>query len=348
MARLVIPSINSSTTAPVTSWTVLYSCYSPWNPSSCPSGSTTSSSSSTSSSITGLKKGSSYTFVVFGVNSGGVAPTVIVGLNAVVMTTTSVNLIWTPPTDNGGQNISHYVIQYGILDGNNLINITNTTTMATQILLSGLTENSWYLFSVAAHNGFAVGDVSSKVTLLLGYPIKPASVLPSVIMDTYVNITWLLENPAGFIDYFNLSYRLESSQTWNVAAPILSNGILNYLLTGLSPNTTYVVGVATKNGLQDPSNYTTVTFTTAGLFVLHEMWVGLWNEVTSCPLIVAIISTVTTFLVAFANTVYSLQKRNNASGEIGYTGDQEQDTAMEVNCAYATFRFNENNEIETY
>ena len=99
---------------------------------------------------------------------------------------------------------------------------------------------------------------------------------------------------------------------------------------------------------------------------------------------VAIISTVTTFLVAFAlgaaamgvivciyhccsrhwaeskaaisgdhftmkaNTVYSLQKRNNASGEIGYTGDQEQDTAMEVNCAYATFKFNENNEIETY
>ena len=97
---------------------------------------------------------------------------------------------------------------------------------------------------------------------------------------------------------------------------------------------------------------------------------------------VAIISTVTTFLVAFAlgaaamgvivhcrsrhlaepkavisagdhltmeaNTVYSLQKRNNASGEIGYTGDQEQDTAMEVNCAYATFRFNENNESETY
>ena len=79
-----------------------------------------------------------------------------------------------------------------------------------------------------------------------------------------MNITWQLENPAGFIDYFILSYRLESSQTWNVAAPILSNGTLNYLLTGLSPNTTYVVGVATQNGLQDPSNYTTVTFTTAG------------------------------------------------------------------------------------
>ena len=94
---------------------------------------------------------------------------------------------------------------------------------------------------------------------------------------------------------------------------------------------------------------------------------------------VAIISTVTRFLVAFAlgaaamgvivhccsshgaeskaaisgdhltmeaNTAYSLQKRSNASGEIGYTGDQEQDTAMEANFAYATFRFNENNDSE--
>eukprot|EP00731_Ephydatia_muelleri_P009423 Em0005g9a len=511
------PSINSSNTAPVTSWTVLYSCYSPWNPSSCPFGSITSSS--TSSSITGLVKGSSYTFVVFGVNSRGVGdvslpatnqtlvdpPMAVVGLLATKMTTTSVNLIWTPPTDNGGQNISHYVIQYGILDGNNLINITNTTTMATQILLSGLTENSWYLFSVAAHNGFAVGDVSLKVTLLLGYPIKPASVLPSVITDTYVNITWLLENPAGFIDYFILSYRLESSQTWNVAAPILSNGTLNYLLTGLSPNTTYVVGVATKNGLQDPSNYTTVTFTTAvpldppsnvmvtsvgnsslslswtngfdgfspfsnvvisyevdrypqegtqaqtfpmgtsatlvGLhpysnYTLHVRLVNaagvisrpanitvptvsltsIINSTTTAPVTswtvlytcsspwnvtcpsVAInsillltskfsidimgscrctvivggvnsggfgdISSPETIWIILpviklnqrlpylatmkANTVYSLQKRNNASGEIGYTGDQEQDTAMEVNCAYATFRFNENNEIEAF
>eukprot|EP00731_Ephydatia_muelleri_P009426 Em0005g12a len=548
------PSINSSTTAPVTSWTVLYSCYSPWNLSSCLSGSITSSS--TSSSITGLKKGSRYTFVVFGVNSGGVGdvslpatnqtlvdpPTIVVGLNAIVMTTTSVSLTWTPPADNGGQNISHYVIQYGFLDGNYLTNISNTTTMATQILLSGLTENSWYLFSVAAHNGFAVGDVSSQIKLLVGYPIKPASVRAPVITDTYVNITWQLQNPAGFIDYFILSYRLESSQTWKVAAPILSNGTLNYLLTGLSPNTTYVVGVATKNGLLNPSNYTTVTFTTAakpyvtGPQVIYagvpfsitcNLAVGFPGQITwsrlgssipssassvgnnlnftnpqpgdsgnytcgyvnssatstsqtitiqpltpsvsgpgdtvtpgtkfnltcnvgtgystsvvwskdgsltlpmnamasgnvliftnpqpadsgkyTCSFLgfngpvseafvvsieeqsdimsieeVAIISTVTTFLVAFAlgaaamgvivciyhccsrhwaeskatisgdhltmeaNTAYSLQKRNNASGEIGYTGDQEQDTAMEVNCAYATFKFNENNEIETY
>ena len=78
-------------------------------------------------------------------SSSSPAPTDVVGLNAIVMTTTSVNLTWTRPTDNGGQNISQYVIKYGILDGNDFTNVTNTTTMATKILLSGLTPNSWYL-----------------------------------------------------------------------------------------------------------------------------------------------------------------------------------------------------------
>eukprot|EP00731_Ephydatia_muelleri_P009429 Em0005g15a len=279
------PSINSSTTAPVTSWTVLYSCYSPWSPSSCPSGSITSISFS--SSIAGLKKGSRYTFVVFGVNSGGVgdvslpttnqtlvdSPTVVVGLKAVVMTTTSVNLIWTPPADNGGQNISQYVIQYGILDGNYLTNVTTTTTMATQILLSGLTENSWYLFSVAAHNDFAVGDSTLQIKVLI-----------------------------------------ERGDIMSIEEVAIISTVTTFLVAfALGAAAMGVIVHCRSRHLAEPK---------AAISGDH--------------------------LTMKANTAYSLQKRNNASGEIGYTGDQEQDTAMEVNCAYATFRFNENNEIETY
>eukprot|EP00731_Ephydatia_muelleri_P009462 Em0005g48a len=278
------PSINSSTTALVTSWTVLYSCYSPWNPSSCPSGSITSSS--TSSSITGLKKGSSYTFVVFGVNSGGVGdvslpatnqtlvdpPTVVVDLTAIVMTTTSVNLTWTSPTDNGGQNISHYVIQYGVIDGNYLTNVTTTTTMATQVLLSGLTENSWYLFSVAAHNDLVVGASTLQIKVLI-----------------------------------------EQSDIMSIEEVAIISTVTTFLVAfALGAAAMGVIVHCRSRHLAEPK---------AAISGDH--------------------------LTMEANTVYSLQKRNNASGEIGYTGDQEQDTAMEVNCAYATFRFNENNEIET-
>ena len=64
------PPINSSTTASLTSWTISYTCFSSWSPS-CPSGTITSIPPSSSSySISGLVKGSSYTFVVGGVNSG--------------------------------------------------------------------------------------------------------------------------------------------------------------------------------------------------------------------------------------------------------------------------------------
>eukprot|EP00731_Ephydatia_muelleri_P009428 Em0005g14a len=234
---------------------------------------TSTSSSLTITSLVGGGDNGTYTCRASnfrGVSSNTVqlfvqASTLVVGLKAVVMTTTSVNLIWTPPADNGGQNISQYVIQYGILDGNYLTNVTTTTTMATQILLSGLTENSWYLFSVAAHNDFAVGDSTLQIKVLLGYPIKPASVLPS-------GSVW-----CGPLLWVQLPWVLVHCRSRHLAATISGD-----------------------------------------------------------------------HLTMKANTVYSLQKRNNASGEIGYTGDQEQDTAMEVNCAYATFRFNENNEIETY
>ena len=82
--------------------------------------------------------------------------------------------------------------------------------------------------------------------------------------DTYANISWLLQTPARFIDTFYVSYRPTSSNTWMMATTSLPNNTRSYQLTGLTPGTAYVVGVATKNALVNPSNYTTTTFTTAG------------------------------------------------------------------------------------
>ena len=82
--------------------------------------------------------------------------------------------------------------------------------------------------------------------------------------DTYANISWLLQTPAGFIDNFYVSYKPTSSNTWMMATTSLPNNTRSYQLTGLTPGTAYVVGVATKNALVNPSNYTMTTFTTAG------------------------------------------------------------------------------------
>ena len=62
---------NTSTTASLASWTVLYTCTSSWS-TSCPSNTITSLPPSSSSlSIPVPLKGSSYTFVVEGVNVAG-------------------------------------------------------------------------------------------------------------------------------------------------------------------------------------------------------------------------------------------------------------------------------------
>ena len=94
--------------------------------------------------------------------------------------------------------------------------------------------------------------------------MKPSSVQSLSVTDTYANIPWLLQTPAGVIDYFYVSYRPTSSNTWMMATTSLPNNTRSYQLTGLTPGTAYVVGVATKNALVNPSNYTITTFTTAG------------------------------------------------------------------------------------
>ena len=72
-----------------------------------------------------------------------IAPTAVMNVLATPMTTTSVSLTWVPPSDNGGQAILYYTIQYGIVDQNtNSVNMT--TTSDTQILLTGLVEYSLY------------------------------------------------------------------------------------------------------------------------------------------------------------------------------------------------------------
>ena len=45
---------------------------------------------------------------------------VVTGLLVAEITTTSVNLTWSPPGDNGGHMIVYYIIQYGIAGQNNL------------------------------------------------------------------------------------------------------------------------------------------------------------------------------------------------------------------------------------
>ena len=74
-------------------------------------------------------------------------------------TASSVALVWNPPSDNGGETISHYEVT-GTPDDISII-----TTM-TSIIVSGLTLLTEYTFTVRANNtlGFSTSSDNTVCT----------------------------------------------------------------------------------------------------------------------------------------------------------------------------------------
>ena len=79
-------------------------------------------------------------------------------------TSTSIAIMWSPPTSNGGS----AVINYSVMVSGGTTSITTTTMTSTTI--SGLTPNTMYTISVSAVNSAGSGSSSevAETTLLSG------------------------------------------------------------------------------------------------------------------------------------------------------------------------------------
>ena len=63
----------------------------------------------------------------------------------------SVTLQWSPPTDNGGESISHYNITWS---PNSDIKVTEDMSLS----ITGLSPNIEYMFTVSANNSVGFGN----------------------------------------------------------------------------------------------------------------------------------------------------------------------------------------------
>ena len=131
---------------------------------------TDTDSTTTSQRVTGLDKGTEYTFDVRAVNgvgqsaaSGSATETTgttvadpPTGL-AVDASTTSVVFSWDAPTDDGGTDITEY--QYRHAEGTSIPNtVAYQDTTATSVTISGLSPSAEYTFEVRAVNGVGIGN----------------------------------------------------------------------------------------------------------------------------------------------------------------------------------------------
>ena len=250
------------------------------------------STSSTSYSLSGLSPETSYSVGVKAKDAAGnesgegttsfttgafvdsQAPTEPTNLSSSNETTTSADITWTASTDNVGVT-GYNVYVGGTLDG---------TTASTSYSLTGLSPATTYSVAVEATDdaGNTSTQASIDVTTLTPpdetAPSDPTNVAASNVTDSSADITWSASSDnvavTGYDVYVNGTLDGSTAST-------------SYSLTGLSPETSYSVGVKAKDAAGNESGEGTTSFTTTQTQSCQDQVInsedfesgwGIWND----------------------------------------------------------------------
>lgn len=167
---------------------------------------------STSVTVTGLTRGTKYTFRVAGVNaiedgdtslvSLEITPSVVPGeirsLQLLTFSNNSVSVSWIAPSDDGGSSVTDYKIEYKPAGGSWTI-FSDGVSTSTIGVISGLQQGTLYAIRVSAVNANGSGS-----SIALGSDVRPATVPGQVTglrVDSYsssaIQISWSAGNDGG-------------------------------------------------------------------------------------------------------------------------------------------------------
>jgi YVTN family beta-propeller protein len=203
--------------------------------------------------ISGLSNGATYNVVLRAVNArGSGSPSASVlsaaGIVALAPTISSVssgdgtiNVVFTPPTYNGGLAISNY--EYSIDNGTTWIARTPVSTTS-PLAITGLTNGTSYTTQVRAVNAAGSGAAStSRIAAPSRTPDAPTidSIEPSS-QRLRVSVT----APAfdGGVAITNYQYSVNNGSTWVTLSPVNTSGVFSIIgLTNAQPYTVRVRAV---------------------------------------------------------------------------------------------------------
>ncbi|NBT36396.1 MAG: fibronectin type III domain-containing protein, partial [Betaproteobacteria bacterium] len=139
-------------------------------------------STNTTTVVTGLANGTEYTFKVAAINAAGTGSYSSPSLGVTPITTPSaptlvtgtagdeqVALSWTAPASNGGSAITGYKVEYQA-SGGAWTGFSDNTSTATTLTVTGLTNNTAYVFRVAAKNLAGAGSYSESSSAVTPQP----------------------------------------------------------------------------------------------------------------------------------------------------------------------------------
>ena len=223
-------------------------------------------STATSTTVTGLSAGTSYTFRVLAKNAIGDgpysaasaavsaattpdAPTTVVATQGVGQ----MGVTWSAPVNNGGSAITDYAVQYSSDSGSNWSTFADGTSTSTSTTVTGLANNTSYIFRIAAVNIAGTGSYSTASTAVTtaAVPGAPGTPTPTPHQSAQVPLSWTAaaNNGSAITDYV---VQYSTSATFASAVTTFADGTsasTSATVTGLANGTTYYFRVAAVNAV---------------------------------------------------------------------------------------------------
>lgn len=243
----------------------------------------TASGAASPISITGLTKGTTYTFRVTATNiygtsdasgdSNAITPLTVPAAPVIgtplATSGASVDVVFTAPTDTGG--ISTYITSYTAMSTPGNISVTRTTSLpspgsASSISITGLTKGQSYTFTV-----FATNPIGNSAASAASISVTPADV-PNAPTVTGVAISTVNTGPSGSVQVSYTapadnggaaitSYTATSTPS-NITGSISQAGSGTIMVTGLIKGTAYTFVVFATNRVGNSANSNTTAVIT--------------------------------------------------------------------------------------
>lgn len=218
--------------------------------------------------IRGLNKGTTYYIKIAGVNSNGQGnwsstvtsattgtisnvPGMPTNLGVTSFNQSTVALAWYAPVNNGGEQITDYIIQYKSRASTVWTTFNDGLNNNTGATITGLFGGTTYNFRIAAVNAIGMSSYTELITQTTAPKTAPDAPTGLKIIDGYrtsFQISWNppANNGGSTVKDYIVQYKLNTSNTWTTFNDGVSTST-KALITGVLNNRVYHYRVAAVN-----------------------------------------------------------------------------------------------------
>ena len=199
------------------------------------------------SAVTSVGTGSPSTEEVF--TRTWTVPDKPVGLTAVTVSSSQIDLEWSAPAFNGGTTIRGYQIERSLNSGEFTIIVTNTGSPVTKYSSTGLSPSEVYSYRVSTVNDVGTGNPSTGLVSATTHPGAPTDLTLTPISDTIIELSWAApsSNGASAIAGYKIERSVNNTSNWSPIVTNTGSSLTNYSSTNLTPGTLYYYRVSTIN-----------------------------------------------------------------------------------------------------